>query len=523
MNFGKTSSKKLGTLILVLFSSFLLITGCISDLKDNMPFGKRGSVMGYVKDESGKALPKAKVSLDTNYSTYTNDKGYYNFDDLKCKGYTLKATLGGYQSANKEISVSQGETKIDDIILIKDEEDNSESNSGITMSGYLGDTYSNTVNNRYVTLLNQKNVDQVWAFPLMYGSWGFIRPDFVKYRKSFPIEEDGSFEISLEELTDSDTYIFVLANSQAADKKEKIVDFLAIRGIDNLNSILVEDVDEDIDLGEVNQEAGEGVSTTTIDDLANSFGTYTSNQLKELAMSDNAIKTLINYYINYSPETGQHYSFNFSYSHLGDMDNIKNDFDPFIQSFYPKPQFYVRTNQGTDTKKILISPDGGKSIELGTSNDGNGYFSYFGSFSEEIPAGFWTLEEMANPGIPLAEFDFSLTVPFSADQLPVGYLPTIKLNVNQDDMVESVSIKWFLNTGAGDLIETTNLDMVSKIVLGSFIQYNGGDDAEYGGNFPIDINQSEFYFSEEIPYDKMTDIKINVSNIGYSFEIFWNK
>lgn len=69
------------------------------------------SVTGYVKTESGEALPGATVSLlKTPHGVTTDANGFFTLPNVKAGSYTIQATLMGYKAMSETVSIQAGKT-----------------------------------------------------------------------------------------------------------------------------------------------------------------------------------------------------------------------------------------------------------------------------------------------------------------------------------------------------------------------------------------------------------------------------
>ena len=132
-------------------------------------------------------------------------------------------------------------------------------------------------------------------------------------RQIFNIASDGTFALDVY-LTCNPTstmeclgYVFVLVDSTKTEKKDHIIGFLSLGGTESLVSIPVADLKENLDMGTVNQgsydnETGDNSSDEaigkTIDETADKFATFSSDQLKIRASADDYVKFIKNIYVN---------------------------------------------------------------------------------------------------------------------------------------------------------------------------------------------------------------------------------
>jgi len=93
----------------------LLIAACVGHFTASAQFLDQGALTGTVQDNTGAAIPGAKVTLEDPETgfilTTTTDKvGVYNFSPVKIGNYTVTTTSQGFQtSVQKNVRISLGE------------------------------------------------------------------------------------------------------------------------------------------------------------------------------------------------------------------------------------------------------------------------------------------------------------------------------------------------------------------------------------------------------------------------------
>ncbi len=88
-----------------------------------IPAGK-GSIYGYVKDSEGTTLQGVEVSISGNsYSgeTETDNRGYYEFENLAAGSYTLTYKEDGYETQTKSVSLGEGDEKDLGTVILEEE------------------------------------------------------------------------------------------------------------------------------------------------------------------------------------------------------------------------------------------------------------------------------------------------------------------------------------------------------------------------------------------------------------------
>lgn len=82
-----------------------------------------GSVYGFVTDETQLPIAKAQVLVagDKEFIAFTNDAGYFIFDDIIPGKYNIVVTRTGYMAENLDVKISKNELNELNIVLIKSE------------------------------------------------------------------------------------------------------------------------------------------------------------------------------------------------------------------------------------------------------------------------------------------------------------------------------------------------------------------------------------------------------------------
>jgi hypothetical protein len=302
-------------------------------------------------------------------------------------------------------------------------------------------------------------------------------------------------------------FVFVLVDSTKTEKKDQIIGFLSLGGTESLVSIPVEDLKDDLDMGTVNQGSGDNSSDEaigkTIDETAEKFATFTSDQLKIRASADDYVKLIKNIYVN----GGSNYSdlsyMEVRYKYMATVANdVFTDFDNatrlgiglaiFVKStdtmtadgtksytLIPPGPTFLRTfhDNGTVNTSVEYSstnpfvldgdsdPSWGKlstsRFDVGDMYWGNGYYL------STLPEGYWLLND--NNSSTIGYYDISLVNPIGSDNFSNTYVPSIKLETNSDSKVSKVHMKWYLHNGTS-YYEVTDLTSfwanASRVTLG---------------------------------------------------------
>jgi len=95
-------------------SSMIFLVGLL--MSTGATYAQTGSIEGRVTDaESGEPLPGVNVILrGTNIGAATRSDGTFALEDVTTGTYTLRASLVGYRTAQRTVTVEQGQiTRID--------------------------------------------------------------------------------------------------------------------------------------------------------------------------------------------------------------------------------------------------------------------------------------------------------------------------------------------------------------------------------------------------------------------------
>ncbi len=111
--------KYITTIALVL----MLLMQCGGQKTKVVGLAEVGSVYGFVTDETQLPIAKAQVLVagDNEFIAFTNDAGYFIFDDIIPGKYNIVVTRSGYEPENLDINVSKAELNELNIVLMKSE------------------------------------------------------------------------------------------------------------------------------------------------------------------------------------------------------------------------------------------------------------------------------------------------------------------------------------------------------------------------------------------------------------------
>jgi len=465
------------------------------------------------------------------------------------------------------------------VVSCSKKDSSSSSSDPKKITGTLGTGYSvnRSASSRFTSSSSDNSsqtANQVWAIPISrtkpYEGTSNVSLNYNLMlqeghaskigRQIFNIASDGTFALDVY-LNCNPTstmeclgYVFVLVDSTKTEKKDHIIGFLSLGGTDSLVSIPVADLKNDLDMGTVNQgsydnETGDNASDEaigkTIDETADKFATFTSDQLKVRASADDYVKITKNMYVNSTSDFSEFDGAGVGYKYLSTIVNdVYTDFD---NATYLGAQVSIGLRSAntltTDgTMSYTLTPPGttylrhiydngtvDTSVEYNSSNpfvlDVDSYTGY-GSLDSNsiavaldgnryylstIPEGVWILTD--NNSSTLGYYDLSLTNPIGSDNYSKTYVPSIKLETNSESKVSKVHLKWYLHNGTS-YYEVTDLtsfwENASQVTVGVNDQDNS-----YGETHNlIGSNKTEVTLTKP-----MTNPSVTIAYGFYSSEI----
>ena len=465
------------------------------------------------------------------------------------------------------------------IVSCSKKDSSSSSSDPKKITGTLGTGYSvnRSASSRFASSSSDNSsqtANQVWAIPISrtkpYEGTSNVGLNYNLMlqeghaskigRQIINIASDSTFalDVHLNCITSSTMeglgYVFVLVNTTKTEKKDHIIGFLSLGGTDSLVSIPVSDLKDNLDMGTVNQgsydnETGDNSSDEaigkTIDETADKFATFTSDQLKVRASADDYVKITKNMYVNSTSDFSEFDGAGVGYKYLSTIVNdVYTDFD---NATYLGAQVSIGLRSAntltTDgTMSYTLTPPGttylrhiydngtvDTSVEYNSSNpfvlDVDSYTGY-GSLDSNsiavaldgnryylstIPEGVWILTD--NNSSTLGYYDLSLTNPIGSDNYSKTYVPSIKLETNSESKVSKVHLKWYLHNGTS-YYEVTDLtsfwENASQVTVGVNDQDNS-----YGETHNlIGSNKTEVTLTKP-----MTNPSVTIAYGFYSSEI----
>ncbi len=348
------------------------------------------------------------------------------------------------------------------------------------------------------------------------------------------LPKTATIDLNGKQVTLSLDWILLLINTDAQNKKDMIVGYITLSDSnDSLLWIPVSDALGNINLGVLSQNGNEARSSTTLSEEAGTFS-LSLNQLKQIAKSDDVLKNIKNIFMNYDEHTGEYWMLQPYFGWNDSPTSIKNQWsDPDNLSFYGYA-FYLSTNNTTNptfsdvcqgnkimrlyppaeihlinnssvfdnstpihTQKAQIETDSdgtqecsGQYFYLSEDNDSlnSGYMYNFivgdsnllapDNQTQRIPSGYWTLKMYDNATqqeSTVAMFDLAVASPFDFNGNPTIFFPSVKVNVDNNDTIKSIQIKFYTfgSSGWTEVKDPVVLDkMFSELAVS--LDYYGG-------------------------------------------------
>lgn len=405
-----------------------------------------------------------------------------------------------------------------------------DSTEKINISGKTGSSYiiSKSSGNKSGLLKDSSSslkADTIVALPI---STPFVAsPEIMTGSVTAPINPDGSFTISVDT---SRNWILLLVDS-TKPRKEQIISFAALGDstaeADTMILMPVSHAVSDIRLGTLEISGDEGVQTDSMSENLTSFS-LNINDLREIALNDNLLKTLKNIYVNYDSSTGTFYSplmvfwwdvdaktaknsysnpANYTFSGYQPSFNSRNDtsfpYDgvknhSFVVKIVPPESVTDTTNQPfsffSNESTLTEENRGNGNWYVGSNNPPFGFsinakgwiqMSASGCRFKNIVDGWWSIQKDA---IEKAAFDLAVCSPInSTTNKPYVYLPSLKINVDASDNVTSFEIKWYIyNATSSSYEEVTDISGFANLM--EWVGMNFNDNQSPGNNEICDFD-----------------------------------
>ncbi len=476
------------------------------------------------------------------------------------------------------------------------------SGNTVTISGNVGSSYTvvsePSLLDRFFALLSSDRaiaagpqVDKVWGLPTVDGE---VSPESFQYKVEIPINSDGTFSVDLPKSVSVDMdgstvtldldWILLLINSQATTKQDMIVGYIALSDLsDSLLWMPISSASANIDLGTLSQVGNEARSTTTLSDAASAF-TFSLDQLRQIAKTDDVLKNIKNVFANYDQSTGKYWLLEPYFGWSDVPSSIKNQWsDPANLQFYGYA-FYMPTNNtsnptfteicnGTKTLKLYppaavhlldnsatfdannpIYTESGQIDQRqdGSQECGGTYFYlrddtqnsqaqmnwYMYNFivgddnllapdtqTQPIPSGYWTLKlDDGTQETTVATFDLAVASPFDSSGNPVIFMPSLNVTVDANDNITSIQLKFYTyDSQNNSWVEVTDSQVLEQMLTAIWVGINDYDGTTGNGGQRIEENYEIISPDPTVPSQSLSlPITINASDLNYSWKFTGN-
>jgi hypothetical protein len=388
-----------------------------------------------------------------------------------------------------------------------------------------------------------KYVDKILA---IQSDRGYLGENSMETSRSAIINADGTFSISLDTSKD---WLLVLMDSTALVKSDQFVGYIALNaGTENLLQVPAStSTITSLDLGTITASGDTGQSDAPIDEADFSL---TSTQLLNLAKNDDAFKSVKNFVINYDNATNVYYTLRPDFRWNGSYASINGAFQNpsgYIYSNYSSQldsntttinidkicgtngqtqvivelappsdvttsDFFVRTfNPGNPMSSagvkcktatdgfIEVYQDPGNSDFFATNRYGGVSQSWAAPLSGTIPGGNWLYYEGEQQK---GQFDLAVASPLRLDNTIKGFVPSAKINTDEDGSgrIMSVDIKWYTWDGF-QYVELTDITVL-RYLIGT-------------GDVFFDNYTGDMRTYESIHFDPAVDTSVTPSGTWY--------
>lgn len=264
-------------------------------------------------------------------------------------------------------------------------------------------------------------------------------------------------------------------------------------------------------------------SENNIIDISDSFISISQNDLKEMAIADNVVKSLKNHFINYhkyeTPFTG-YYDYRLD---LGEL--VEDEYTEIFKLSEEEYRFSFWTKRVSEKEfeRVLLSPND-SSYSIDPEHPEGRIYITRNTINENMMEGTWYFQE--KDGKNISQYDFDINNPIDENGYLSGFTPTFRINTNEEGLIESISLKWYINEGNGNFEEVNNLNIIDENIRGAFIQFNGGDSNENGGNWQFDVTKSEIYIPSrygDVYFNELDKIKLDFGIMGSKYELYLSK
>ena len=386
-------------------------------------------------------------------------------------------------------------------------------------------------------------VDQVMALPTNNDLYS--RED-LENAITASVSAEGDFEITLPTSSDRDWVLLLLATS--LERKDQIQGYVALSDVDDtLIQIPASAAQGDLSLGTLSSDGDEAVSETTIDEAETTFS-FTVDQLRELARTDNLLKAIKNVYINYDEASTRSLNVRGSYSWTRPGNLMPGQLTHPSEYEYSGFSFTLSCENCSEftweqirdkTRTITVYPpepitvgsdtwnatnpfenDGTMDTEIRDGGDwrwtGDGDFSALVQWDENNidlrvhppnldfvdppPEGLWTYELN---GTPFAYADVGVTDPFDENGNILVLLPAVRLQTNAENQVTQVTVQFYrYSRSTGSFTLVSDLSMFERNIgyIGTGFADLTGTSSNGGTTKEIGVGEDEMVWESDRVY-----------------------
>ncbi len=393
------------------------------------------------------------------------------------------------------------------------------------------------------------SANTVMAVPIRYP----FRADrgALEGAKTTAIGDDGSFSI---ELSAAHDWVLMLLDTEQLERRDQFVAFVGLEGEnDVLLRTPISGAEDDIDAGtiSIDPESLEAYEVGSLSQNADQLG-LSMSELREIARTDNLVKTVKNIYVNAGPDSPEMspllvYNWelplasgewaepaNYTYKGLSVTFDYVNPSAPVtFDSIYPDGTVAIRLpddKEYTGHEWVDDHNDGDRAV---SDDEGKvGIYEYLNSrtvfriglnesvgVEEAVTPGFW--EVLVN-GEAVSYYDVAGSEPIYRDNgqtQALVYVPSVRFSDGASDTTQ-LEIRWQVyNPGLGTYETTNDLSRFDRIVSYMAVGYEAQDDTP-GGDIDLE-DQTQPQVSIPLAFDNVDDVSIVYRIYGYDFRVLF--
>jgi hypothetical protein len=335
---------------------------------------------------------------------------------------------------------------------------------------------------------DEGTVDTLVAVPHTAGSAA------IEYTTTVSADAGDKFEITVDATYD---HLLMLVDTTSAEDPT-ILGYLSMSAGDGtVVNVTTTDASSDVDMGEVEAEDGEAVSSES---LAGVFE-LSDSEFAALADGDDAFKNISNIWLNYDADSGEYVRPDLNFSFRGDFSDSATAGAFSFGSVWP----VINTNHPAlvagfsdacaGDLSVQIVPPGEVALDNGstfgpdtplTNTDLNEWCSgaglsmqqwstgsevaiaFGGGVTTQLPSGWWTLEV---DGAEVGAFQLDLAMPTDATGAPAVPVPSLELTEDAAG-IDAVVKWWAYDSGSGAYVQVEDVALIEKLFAQSAISFS---------------------------------------------------